>query len=121
MSLFRDMAATVHAAHEEYFADTVSVQTPGQEEPEETPAVLYRVEIVDRASNGSVDRIATRRCRFTQLATIRHDALVLIGQEEDQETWTIDSVGERTASGLKVVLRRVQRHKTSRPGYRTQS
>lgn len=112
MSLFKNLASSARAAHDVYFGDTVELLESGVTS---SPRVVLGPEQVQtREIDGDEHRVRTRACRFVSLTSVRHDALVTI----DGVTWQIESVGNRTASGLNCTLVHSQAHAVQRPGYR---
>lgn len=99
---------SIAAAHETYFARLVLVSEAGT--TTSTPAVLHRVLTDTRGDN----RASTRRCRFTQLTAIRHDAIVTV----DGLDWQIDAVHSEGPSGVDLTLVRTDVHEAARGGYR---
>ncbi len=114
MSIFKDMAATARAAHTYFFSSTITLTETGSA-PRSIAAVLYHARTETRVDeHGNQNRVTLRDCRFTELETVRHDATVTIGTE----TWIIDEVISREASGLYVRLKKITQYQTSRTAYR---
>lgn len=112
MSLFGSLASSARATHDVYFGETVELIQAGATT---NPRVVLGPELEQtRAVDGDEQRVRTRDCRFVTLASVRHDAVVKI----DGVSWHIESVGQRTASGLHCTLVHTQAHALQRPGYR---
>lgn len=114
MSKFGDLAGAARAAHEHYFADSVTLKEPGSAS-QTVPAVIGKVETETRTDEqGHQQRVSVRQIRFTTITTVRHDARVTVVGDD----WSIDQVLTRTASGLTVRLQRIETHSVSRVNYR---
>ena len=113
MTIFSDLAASARSAHAAYFGSTVTLAEPGSD-ARTVPAVLGKVQVETRHEDGREVRVSVRQCRFTSLATVRHDAIVTISGT----TWTIDQHGDRQGSGFTATLRRTVAHEVNRQGYR---
>lgn len=114
MSRFRQsFQGIVAAAHRHHFASSVTLNEAGTIIT--TPAVLHTIKTDTRVIDGETQRVSTRRCRFTDITTIRHDAITTI----DSIDWTIDEVHSQGPSGVEVTLTRLQVHEQARNGYRT--
>lgn len=113
MSLFtRLLASSAGAVHEHVFATGISFTVAGLTTP--TPAVLHAIEATTRTDAHGSRRVITRRCRFTNLDTIRHDAIVTIGGDD----WTIEDNLTSAAPGVTVRLIRELATQPSRRDYR---
>lgn len=109
-NLFRGHLAAVH---EHEFAQSVTVTTPdGTATP--TPAVLSNPSVQTRRTAHGTTRVMHRRCRFTRLTTVRHDATVTI----DGTDWQIEDTLAVVANGCGVNLIRTLATEPSRNGYR---
>lgn len=102
----------VAAAHENQFAQSVSVTTNGTTVV--TPAVCHLVKIQTRTTNLGEIRVALRRVRFTLLTTIADNAIVTI----DGEDWSIEDRLASIESGCEVNLVRTLASEVSRMGLR---
>ncbi|GAA5510054.1 hypothetical protein [Novipirellula caenicola] len=109
-NLFRGHIA---AAHQSVFATSVEITDPGGSAAS-TPAVLHHARIVTRSTPNGTDTVATRRCRFTELASVRDDAIVTI----DSIRWQIDEVVATETPGTEVMLVRTLKNEVARDNYR---
>ncbi|QDV22923.1 hypothetical protein [Aureliella helgolandensis] len=113
-SRFRGMASSVRASHAHYFAAQVTYHEPG-DVSRTADAVLKKSKTESRTDDqGRINRVTLRECRFVTLTDIRHDAVITA----DGMQWSIDRVLEREASGLHVMLQRIQTNEINRPSYR---
>ncbi len=112
-NVFAGLATAAKSAHDYYFAESVSVNEPGTAVRNER-AVAGKARTETRQNEYGEQRVTVRDCRFVALTTLRHDAVVTIAGEQ----WAIEEVTNRSASGLEVVLRRVEASELMRPNYR---
>lgn len=112
MSLFASQLGSVKAAHSSQFATGVVVTQAGTSST--TPAVIHNAKAETRTIDGTTQSVITRRCRFTDLATLRDDATVTI----DGVDWSVDSVGPIPGGGVMATLIRFQATEPARNGYR---
>ncbi len=77
-------------------------------------AVIGREIVETRREDNRDVRYLVRECRFTDLATVRHDAIVTIGTLN----YSIDHIEDRQASGITVKLQRTTVTESNRPNYR---
>lgn len=113
MSRFRQsFQGIVAAAHRHQFASPVLLNQAGTVTT--TPAVLHTIKTDTRLVDGDTQRVSTWRCRFTDITSIRHDAITTI----DSNDWTIDAVHSEGPSGVEVTLIRLQIHEQARDRYR---
>lgn len=109
MSRFsQSFAGKVAAAHEHQFSQSVTLTE--QNTPSTQPAVLHTAIAETRGEK----RVHTRKCRFTKLQSLRHDAIVTI----DGQDWQIDQVHSITATGVLCTLVRTLVNEVARSGYR---
>ncbi|EMI17783.1 hypothetical protein RMSM_05309 [Rhodopirellula maiorica SM1] len=109
-NLFRGHIA---AAHQSFFATSVQITEPGSS-AESTSAVVHNTRIVTRSTATGTVTVATRRCRFTQLESVRDDSVVTI----DSIPWMIEEMLATETPGTEVTLVRTLKNEVARDHYR---
>ena len=114
MTIFSQLAATARAAHAHFFGGSVSLIAYPGAVATNVDAVLGTERIETRREDNRDVRYFVRECRFRDLTTIRHDAIITVGTLN----YSIDHELARQGSGITVQLRRTTLVDANRPNYR---